>query len=130
MDPKLFFTQNLFIMFINIIFLDPKLFEPNIIFGPNTFLAPKFFWAQTLFEPKIISVPKIFIWTNFFSEQKIFQTQFFFFDPKRSSLVFWYKPTKPKSFEPKTFQAEHFRPKSCLNLFFSYFIKVLELESS
>ena len=27
-----------------------------------------------------------------------------------------YKPTKPKSFEPKTFQAEHFRPKSCFSL--------------
>ena len=36
-----------------------------------------------------------------------------FFDAKRSSLVLLYKPTKPKSFEPKTFQAEHFRPKSC-----------------
>ena len=33
-----------------------------------------------------------------------------FYDPKRSILVLWYKATKPKSFEPKTFQAEHFRP--------------------
>ena len=72
---------------------------------------------------KIIFVPKIHIWTNIFWEQnsfltknflnsKNFQTQIFF-DPKRSSLAFWYKPTKLKSFEPKTFQAEDFRPKSC-----------------
>ena len=64
-----------------------------------------FFWILTLFRNKIF-LYQIFFWLKKFSDP-------IFFDPKRSSSVFWCKPTKPKSFESKTFQAEHFRPKSC-----------------
>ena len=58
-----------------------------------------------------------FFWPKICFDSKKIQTTIFF-DPKRSSLVFWYKPTKPKCLEPKTFQAEHFRPKSCFQLIF------------
>ena len=62
-------------------------------------------------------IPKTFLNTktqNFFGLKNFSDPNFF--DPKRSSLVLWYKPTKPKSFEPKTYQAEHFRPKSCFRM--------------
>ena len=101
-----------------IFFWTPKLFEPKNFFGPKTFFSPNNFWTQTFFDPKIIfctqnfHLDKPFFGTKFFFDSKYFQTQIFF-DLKRSSLVFWYKPTQPKSLEPKTFQAEHFRPKSC-----------------
>ena len=103
--------------------MDLKLF-----FGPKNFLEhknPELFWTQNFFqiflEPKSFLDPKIFFRTQklsstqkprFFWTQKFFRPKFFF-HPKRSSLVLWYKPTKPKSFEQKTFQDEHFRPKSC-----------------
>ena len=102
-----FWTQNLFEPKM---FLDPKFFKPSFYFGFQNFFGTKDFFG-----------PKNFFWTQklswtqnpiIFLDSKIFQTQIFF-DPKRSSLVLWYKPTKPKSFEPKTYQAEHFRPKSC-----------------
>ena len=71
-------------------------------------------------KPEFIPT-KHFFGTKTFLNQNIFQTQNFFrtqifFDQKRSNLVLWYKPTKPKSFEPKTFKAEHFRPKSYLKV--------------
>ena len=87
------------------------------------------FQLRVWFKTKKLNPPKIIIQTYFGSkfflltknnfDSKNFQTQFFF-DPKRSSFVFWYKPTKPKSFEPKTYQAEHFRPKSCSDLISCY----------
>ena len=92
--------------------LDPTtFFNPKTFWGPKLFLYPKFSFGQTFFRNVILFDQ------NFFFTQKNFRPKFFF-DQKRSSLVFWYKPTKPKSFEPKTFQAEHFRPKSCSTPFF------------
>ena len=94
--------HNISIYFLDrIFFLDLKNFgTKNFFLDPKIFLSTK---TQNFFGLKNFSDPN-------------------FFDAKRSSLVLLYKPTKPKSFEPKTFQAEHFRPKSCFILFFFYFI--------
>ena len=104
-EPKNFFGLKI-IFEVEIFFgpknlLDLKLsLSPKIVFGPNPSFGPNVF-GQKFFLPKI------------FSDSKAFQTQIFF-DPKRSSLVFCFKHTKPKSFKPKTFQAGHFRPKILL----------------
>ena len=92
-------------------------FEPKNFFDTKTFSDLKlFYFAQKLFlDPKFSFGQKNFR-TNIFFTQNIFGLKTFsdqhFFDPKRSILNLCYKHTKPKFFEQKIFQAEHFRPKS------------------
>ena len=68
MDPNL----------INIIFLDPKLFGPNIFLDPKSFLNPKTFLAQKLFWPINVFGPKNYFYTqNFHLDKHFFGTKFF-----------------------------------------------------
>ena len=116
--PKIFFDSNFCSNFIGTQkFVDPNSINinfsrPKIVSKPKNFLGLKFFRTQKLsFYPKF-SFGQTFFQNEIFFDSKKCSAQIFF-DPKRSSLVLCYKPTKPKSFEPKTFQAEHYRPKSC-----------------
>ena len=118
--PKMFFGPK--------IFVDPKIFFwPQIFLGPNFFLYKNFCWPKNFLDPTFfcnfvfafVGVVQLIYDLKFLLTQNFITKNFF--RPKKFSDLFYFLDhfVWPQNFSDKksslnSFQAEHYRLKSCL----------------
>ena len=119
LDPKFLWTQKFF--------FGPKFFWGPIFFCTKIFVDPKIFWIQLFFCNFVFTFVGVvqLIYDLKFLDTKFLLTQNFitknFFRPKKFSDLFYFLDhfVWPQNFSDKksslnSFQAEHYRLKSCL----------------